>query len=137
MRTAPSRGMRLWRFRARVMRPSDSLVRGEFHVDALPIPTRNELKERFFSSVLPVTEFAVEKRNAIQDEHSDFFDAIRQRRSPRSDGDCRSASRSTSRNGSAPNSCPSASLFPWDHRRGRSGPLRVNPLPQSTQRKAA
>ena len=71
---------------ARVMQPCEAIGRGEFDVNALPIATRNELKERFFSTVLPVTEYAVEKRNAIQDEHTDFFEAIRQRRSPRVTG---------------------------------------------------
>lgn len=71
---------------ARVMRPCEAIARGEFDVNALPLATRNELKERFFAAVLPVTEFAVEKRNAIQDEHTDFFEAIRLRRSPRVTG---------------------------------------------------
>jgi predicted dehydrogenase len=71
---------------ARVMQPCDAIARGEFDVNAMAPATRADLKDRFFSAVLPVTEFAVEKRNAIQDEHTDFFEAIRHRRAPRVTG---------------------------------------------------
>lgn len=71
---------------ARVMRPGEAIARGDFDVNALSPTTRAELKERFFSTVLPVTEYAVEKRNAIQDEHTDFIESIRQRRAPRVTG---------------------------------------------------
>jgi hypothetical protein len=119
------------------MRPSDSLVRGEFDVNALPIPTRNELKERFFSSVLPVTEFAVEKRNAIQDEHSDFFDAIRQRRSPRVTGIA--GLRAARRRGTDPRQLvsPSRHYSLGTTAVAGAAPCESTPLPQSTQRKAA
>jgi predicted dehydrogenase len=122
---------------ARVMRPSESIVRGEFDVNALPIPARSELKERFFTSVLPVTEFAVEKRNAIEDEHSDFFDAIRQRRSPRVTGIAGLRALDVAERIRAQLVSPYRHYSLGATAATGAAPRESTPLPQSPQRKAA
>ena len=61
---------------AKVLTPCQRLACGEFHVNDMPAAEKAALKDRFFQEVLPVEELVVEKRNAIQDEHSDFVESI-------------------------------------------------------------
>ncbi|MFO0867901.1 MAG: Gfo/Idh/MocA family oxidoreductase [Pirellulales bacterium] len=70
----------------RCLEPGPRLRQGVLDVQQLEVEERNQLRERFFADVLPAEEVVVDKRNAIEDEHSDFVEAIRQRRAPRVSG---------------------------------------------------
>ncbi|MFO0819261.1 MAG: Gfo/Idh/MocA family oxidoreductase [Pirellulales bacterium] len=71
---------------ARIARPSDALLNGQFNVAQLDPTARLTLKDRFFTEILPTEELSVGKRNAIEDEQADFVQAIRDRRAPRVSG---------------------------------------------------
>ena len=70
-------------FSARIVRPSKQVLRGEIDVQAMSIDERERVKHNLFTDMLPVTDLAVEKRNAIQDEQTDFLNCIRTGRRPR------------------------------------------------------
>lgn len=71
---------------ARILRPGPALRAGTLDVNLLAPAARSELKDRFFSDVLPAEDITVGKRNAIEDEQTDFLQAIRVRRAPRVSG---------------------------------------------------
>ncbi|MFO0904468.1 MAG: Gfo/Idh/MocA family oxidoreductase [Pirellulales bacterium] len=71
---------------ARILRPGAPLLDRSLRADQVPAAERNQWKDRFFQDVLPVEDLAVEKRNAIADEQSDFVNAIRLRQAPRVTG---------------------------------------------------
>ncbi len=70
-------------FSARIVRPSKQVLRGEIDVQAMSVEERERVKHNLFTDMLPVTDLAVEKRNAIQDEQADFLNSIRTGRRPR------------------------------------------------------
>lgn len=68
--------------KAKVVEVSQRVAGGEIHVEtALPEEVA-AIKERLFVDYLPLSEIAVGDGNAIADEQSDFFDAIRLGRDP-------------------------------------------------------
>lgn len=70
-------------FSARIVRPSKQVLRGEIDVQGMSIDERERVKHNLFTDMLPVSDLAVEKRNAIQDEQTDFLNCIRTGRRPR------------------------------------------------------
>lgn len=68
---------------ARVVRPSKQVLRGEIDVQAMSVEERERVRHNLFTDMLPVSDLAVEKRNAIQDEQADFINSIRTGRRPR------------------------------------------------------
>lgn len=67
---------------AKVVQISDHLKRGELDVNRATPEEVATIKERLFSDYLPLTELAVPEANAIADEQTDFFTAIRSQRDP-------------------------------------------------------
>lgn len=70
-------------FNARIVRPSKQVLRGEIDVQSMSVEQRERVKHNLFTDMLPVSDLAIEKRNAIQDEQSDFLNCIRTGRRPR------------------------------------------------------
>ena len=70
-------------FSARIVRPSKQVLRGEIDVQAMSLDERERVKHNLFTDMLPVSDLAVEKRNAIQDEQADFLNCMRTGRRPR------------------------------------------------------
>jgi predicted dehydrogenase len=68
--------------KATVVGISERVARGEVDVYKAPPEEVAAIKERLFTEYLPKQELVVADSNAIADEHSDFFHAIRQQCSP-------------------------------------------------------
>ena len=62
---------------ARLLRPTEMLRGGTLHVNQLSPAEKLDLKENFFRDALALDTQSVAPRNAIQDEQSDFVNAIR------------------------------------------------------------
>jgi predicted dehydrogenase len=65
-----------------VVRPSESVRRGEFVATDVPVAERAAKKEAFFAEILPRERLAIPEANAIACEHDDFLGAIREGRQP-------------------------------------------------------
>ncbi len=60
-----------------VIAPSESVRSGAFSATDVPPARRGELKERFFTDILPLESLVVPDANAIAGEHDDLLRAIR------------------------------------------------------------
>lgn len=65
---------------------SAEVQRGELQADELEPALRIKVKDELFTRWLDRTEISPASANAIEAEHSDFFDSIRQHREPRVSG---------------------------------------------------
>jgi predicted dehydrogenase len=72
--------------RAKVMRPSAAVLRGEIDVNRLSPDEKAQLKERLFIDHLPVEELSAVESNAILEEQRDFLTAIQTGRPARVSG---------------------------------------------------
>jgi predicted dehydrogenase len=70
-------------FSAKIVRPSREVLRGEVDVQHMSAEQRERVQHNLFTDMLPVSNLPIEKRNAIQDEQSDFINCIRTGRRPR------------------------------------------------------
>lgn len=73
-------------FEATTVRPCESVLRRQFHVDRLSAEERAHWKEHLFDGLLVRTGHSAASVNAIQEEQRDFVRAIREGKSPRVDG---------------------------------------------------
>lgn len=71
---------------ARIVRPSEKVRNHTIAVQELNAQQKIYLKEHLFDEFLPTEDLHVEKRNAIQEEHSDFAASIRLGCEPRVTG---------------------------------------------------
>jgi predicted dehydrogenase len=72
---------------ATMVRPSDAVRRGEIAVDGLSPAARQDMKDRLFTDLLPMTTVTAPKCNAIAEEQADFAQAILAGRAPRVPGE--------------------------------------------------
>ena len=72
---------------ARILRPTELLTQGDLDVQQLNLAEKNLVKENFFRDLLALETKAVAPRNAIEDEQSDFVQAIRSGGQPQVTGD--------------------------------------------------
>jgi predicted dehydrogenase len=72
---------------ARVVRPTERLLRREIDVRKLSADERRLLQEQLFTDVLRMEEVQIEKRNAILDEQHDFVISIRTHQKPQVTGE--------------------------------------------------
>lgn len=68
--------------KAKLVQVSERVQRGGIDVYQATAEEIAAVKERLFVDYLPTTDLAVPEANAIADEHSDFFNAIREQRDP-------------------------------------------------------
>ncbi len=71
---------------AKIVRPSECVLRGEVDVLALDSEQKQHLRENLFTEFLPLEEVQVEDRNAILDEQHDFVISIRTGQRPQVTG---------------------------------------------------
>jgi predicted dehydrogenase len=71
---------------AKVVAPSEQLVRGDFDVDALSADEKQHLTQHLFDEYLPARTLQREPINALLEEQRDFIDSIRTGRQPRVTG---------------------------------------------------
>lgn len=71
---------------AKIVRPSEKVVRGEVDIPNLDADQKQHLRENLFTEYLPLEEVQVEDRNAILDEQHDFVISIRTGQSPQVTG---------------------------------------------------
>jgi len=71
---------------AKIVRPSEKVVRGEIDVLGLDADQKQHLRENLFTEFLPLEEVQVEERNAILDEQHDFVISIRTGQRPQVTG---------------------------------------------------
>lgn len=110
---------------ARVVRPSEAILRRQIDVERLSAEELSNLKDCLGSEHFPCETLVVPDRNAIADELSDFIDAIGQRRPPRVDG-----GRGRAALAAAEQILDSIARHRWDGRvDGPTGPLALPSLP--------
>jgi predicted dehydrogenase len=68
--------------KAQLVQVGAQLARGEFDVNRASAEEVAAVKERLFVDYLPMTTLEVPESNAIADEQTDFFNAIREHRDP-------------------------------------------------------
>jgi predicted dehydrogenase len=71
---------------AKIVRPSEKVIRGEVDVPSLDSDQKQYLRENLFTEFLPLEEVLVEDRNAILDEQHDFVISIRTGQRPQVSG---------------------------------------------------
>lgn len=71
---------------AKVAKLSARLMRGDVDPNSLSLEERMQLRDHFFSDLMPVEEVAVAPSNAIEAEQRDFLEAIRGSHSPQVTG---------------------------------------------------
>lgn len=71
---------------ARVARPSESLLRGDYDVQQLSLAQKQEAKQRFFDDWITVEKIEADPCNALDNELQDFAEAIKTASSPRVPG---------------------------------------------------
>ncbi len=71
---------------AKIVRPSERVIRGEVDVPNLDADQKQYLRENLFTEFLPLEEVQVEDRNAILDEQHDFVISIRTGQRPQVTG---------------------------------------------------
>jgi predicted dehydrogenase len=70
----------------RIVRPSQRVRRGEIDFARLSPEEKQQVRENFFTDVMPLEELQVERRNAILDEQHDFVISIRTGQTPQVTG---------------------------------------------------
>jgi predicted dehydrogenase len=71
---------------AKIVRPSEKVIRGEVDVASFDSDQKQHLRENLFTEFLPLEEVQVEDRNAILDEQHDFVISIRTGQRPQVTG---------------------------------------------------
>ena len=70
----------------KLVRPSQRVRRGEIDFPRLSPEEKQQVRENFFTDVMPLEELQVERRNAILDEQHDFVISIRTGQTPQVTG---------------------------------------------------
>jgi predicted dehydrogenase len=70
----------------RIVRPSQRVRRGEIDFPRLAPEEQQQIRDRFFTEILPMEAMQVERRNAILDEQHDFVISIRTGQTPQVTG---------------------------------------------------
>lgn len=73
--------------KARLIRPSKELVRGQVNVHDLSAEQKEHLRSNLFTELLPLEEVTVTPGNAILEEQRDFLHCIRNGKTPRVSGE--------------------------------------------------
>jgi predicted dehydrogenase len=70
----------------KIVRPSQRVRRGEIDFPSLSPEEKQQVRENFFTEIMPLEELQVERRNAILDEQHDFVISIRTGQTPQVTG---------------------------------------------------